>query len=198
MKKILISILILFSIYTVYVDGDVFNGLQQIGTTEGFTDLPRNKIKIVGSDKFTTQTESALALLKDLAPTAFDKVQKYIGIIEQGEHSGMWAKEKPPRYEVNDTTSFFSVTWYAGTIAHDAVHSELYHEYKAKHGLPVPADIWSGVNSEKFGILHQIGVMKKIRAPKSEIDYLDGLDGTHCDIDGDGDCDWDDYKGRDW
>jgi hypothetical protein len=40
--------------------------------------------------------------------------------------------------------------------------------------------------------------MKQIDGPQDEIDYLDSLDGTHCDLDGDGDCDAVDYENRDW
>ncbi|MBA3010669.1 MAG: hypothetical protein KKF12_22800 [Proteobacteria bacterium] len=122
----------------------------------------------------------------------------YISIIEQGSQSGMWAYEDPPRYEVNDSTAFYSVTWYAGTIAHDATHSQLYHEYKASYGIEPPDTIWTGPNAELFCIEYQTIVAQKISSPKNEIEYLDSLDGTHCDIDNDGDCDWIDYEGRDW
>jgi len=64
-----------------------------------------------------------------LAPAALEKIQKHIGIIEQGEYSHMWANEEPPRYEVDDMTSFYSIKWHAGAIAHEATHSELYHQY---------------------------------------------------------------------
>lgn len=163
---------------------------------KGLIDI--KSIKIIGNNEFITQTEDALALLQNLMPNSFEKVQQYVGMIEQGEHSGMWAYEDPPKYVVSDTTAFFSVTWYAGTIAHDATHSELYHEYLNRYGFPVADDIWSGVSAEIFCIKYQIDVMEKINAPQFEIQYLNDLDGTHCDIDGDGDCDWDDYNGRDW
>jgi len=155
-------------------------------------------VEIRGSPEFTRQTEKALSLLQNKAPDAFLKVQYFIGIIEQGEHSGMWAYEDPPRYEVSDMTAFYSVTWYAGTIAHDATHSQLYHEYLIQHGNPVPQDVWGGTKVELFCILYQINVMKSIDAPQFEIDYLISLDGKYYDIDGDGDLDWDDYYGRDW
>ena len=162
----------------VYVYGEIFNGLKHVGSIGDFIDVTDHEIKIVdnikivGSHKFITQTEAALELLKNLAPLAFEKTQKYIGIIEQGEYSHMWANEIPPRYEVDDMTSFYSIKWHAGAIAHEATHSELYHEYQAKHGLPVPADIWSSADAENFCIQYQINVMKKINAPQFDIDYL--------------------------
>jgi hypothetical protein len=157
------------------------------------------RIEIRGEADFIIQTIAALTLLEQKAPDAFEKTQTYVGIIEQGDHSGMWAWEIPPRYEVGDVTAFFSVTWYASTIAHDATHSELYAQYQAAHpGEPVPEDAYGGVEVERFCIGYQLEVSKRIGAPQSEIDYLSSLDGTHCDLDNDGDCDWDDYENRDW
>jgi hypothetical protein len=62
----------------------------------------------------------------------------------------------------------------------------------------VPEDAYGGVNIERFCIGYQLEVAKQIGAPQSEIDYLSTLDGTHCDVDHDGDCDWDDYQNRNW
>jgi hypothetical protein len=156
-------------------------------------------IRIEGSPEFIAQTQAALSLLESYAPDAYQKVQTYVGLIQQGQHSGMWAWEEPPRYEVGDATAFYSVTWYASTIAHDATHSELYHKYLDAHpGEYVPDDVWGGVEIERFCNGYQLDVLKRIGGPQSEIDYLASLDGTHCDVDNDGDCDWDDYNNRDW
>jgi hypothetical protein len=176
-----------------------------LGTPQLFQVAPTNDpsiygdIKIKGNSDFVLQTRAALTLLEQKAPDAFQKIQTYVGIIEQGKHSGMWAWENPPRYEVGDATAFFSITWYASTIAHDATHSELYAVYQAAHpSLPVPEDAYGGVKIERFCIDYQLEVSKRISAPQSEIDYLSTLDGTHCDLDNDSDCDWDDYQNRDW
>ena len=156
-------------------------------------------IKIKGNTDFIAQTRAALTLLEEKDPEAFNKIQTYVGIIEQGEHSGMWAWEVPPRYEVGDATAFFSVTWYASTIAHDATHSELYAQYQIAHpGELVPDDAYGGVEIERFCIGYQLEVAKRIGAPQGEMDYLSTLDGTHCDLDNDGDCDWQDYQNRNW
>ncbi len=156
-------------------------------------------IKIIGSEEFVTQTRAALALLEAKDIAAFNKIQTYVGIIQQGEHSGMWAWEVPPRYEVADPTAFYSLTWYASTIAHDATHSELYQQYAAAHpGENVPEDAYGGVENERFCNGYQLEVLKRIGAPQHEIDHMAAQDGTHCDVDDDGDCDWDDYQNRDW
>lgn len=157
------------------------------------------RLKIVGNSEFVSQTRKALALLEQNDTEAFIKIQTYIGIIEQGDHSGMWVWESPPRYEVGDATAFFSVTWYASTIAHDATHSELYAQYQITHpGESVPEEVFGGVEIEIFCNAYQLEILKTIDAPQSEIDYMGTLDGTHCDLDHDGDCDLTDYQHRDW
>jgi hypothetical protein len=156
-------------------------------------------IAILGDTAFVEQTLLALALLEERAPDAYEKVLRYIGVIAQDERSGMWASEDPPRYAVSDETASYSLTWYASTIAHDATHSELYHEYLAANpGGDVPDDVWTGFESERFCIAYQLDVLTRIGGSTEELDYLSSLTGTHCDIDGDQDCDWDDYEGRDW
>lgn len=168
-------------------------------TNEGDSPITYEEIRIVGNADFIDQTRLALSLLKTKAPDAYQKVLSYVAIIEQGDRSGMWAAEELPRYEVGDETAFFSVTWYASTIAHDATHSELYHRYLAEHpGESVPGDVWTGIEVERFCNAYQLDVAKRIGGPANEVDYLAGLTGTHCDVDGDGDCDWDDYVLRDW
>jgi hypothetical protein len=156
-------------------------------------------IEIRGSDAFVQQTQAALDLLEASAPDAHIKILTYVGVIEQGEHSGMWAFETPPRYEVGDATAFAGVPWYASTIAHDATHSELYYTYRRDHpGEAVPQDAWADMASERFCNAYQLDVLQRIGGSQFEIEYLAGLTGDHCDLDDDGDCDWDDYNARDW
>ncbi len=128
-------------------------------------------VEIMGSAKFTDQIVKALTLLKSKAPDAYSIVINYVKRIEQGERSGMWAYKTPPTYEIADKTAFYSLTWCAATIAHDSFHSKLYHDYKTRHGEPVPDSIWTGTEAEKQCMEHQITVMSLIGAPKSEIDY---------------------------
>ena len=156
-------------------------------------------IKIKGNSEFVTQTRAALDFTGTKSSRCIQKNPNLCWHYRAGgtqRHVGMGS---PPRYEVGDATAFFSVTWYASTIAHDATHSELYAQYQAAHpGEPVPEEAYSGVEIERFCIGYQLEVSKRIGAPQSEIDYLSTLDGTHCDVDHDGDCDWDDYQNRNW
>lgn len=110
----------------------------------------------------------------------------------------MRAYEQPPRYTVGDPTAFYSVTWYASTIAHDATHSELYQNYLALNGEPVPDSVWGGVEVELFCNSYQLDVLRRIGGTANELNYLASNKGTDCDVDGDGDCDLEDYFLRDW
>ena len=155
-------------------------------------------VDISGSAKFTNQVSKALALLSKNTPEAYSMVTNYVGRIEQGKHSGMWAYKTPPTYEMADRTTFYSVTWCAGSIAHDSFHSKLYHEHKNKHGGRVPDKVWTGVDAEKQCLKYQLAVLKKIYAPKHEIAYFSKLHGTHHDVNKDGKYDWEDHNKRNW
>jgi hypothetical protein len=155
-------------------------------------------IKIIGDPRFIRQTIRALVLLQVRAPNAYRKVVTYVGVIEHFEKSVIWTWEDPPRMTASDDTAYYSVPWYAAAMAHESLHSELYNRYQEKYGGDVPDDIYSGVEAEKTCIAYQLDVITKIGGAAGDIEYLAGLDGTHCDVDKDGDCDNDDYELQDW
>jgi len=137
---------------------------------QGCRRAPSSETEIVGSARFSDQVHQAMILLKTQDPDAYAIVTNYVGRIEEGKISGMWAYKNPPTYEMSDLTAFSSVTWCAATIAHDSFHSKLYHDYLKAHGQ-VPNDVWTGIAAEQQCMKHQIAVMEHIGAVKSEIDY---------------------------
>jgi len=155
-------------------------------------------ISVLGTREFENQINEALLLLEEKAPEAYEIVLEYIGVIKQSEKSGMNAYTSPPTYEIADRTAFYSVTWCAGSIAHDSIHSKLYNDYKDQHSTPVPDDIWTGQKVELECIKHQIEVMQKIDAPKHEIKHLKDQNGMHFDLNDNGKYDAEDYELRDW
>lgn len=157
-----------------------------------------NDIEVLGSREFIAQVTTALDLLRNQAPEEYELIRGNVGRIRQGQHSGMAAYEEPPTYEMNDRTAFYSLTWCASTIAHDAYHSKLYHDYKTSFGEPVPEDVWTGQQAELECMEFQAEVLRKIGAPEGEIRYLNSLDGTHYDVDKNGRYDENDYNARDW
>lgn len=52
--------------------------------------------EIVGSLRFTNQVHQALALLRAHDTNAYVIVTNYVGRIQQGQRSGMWAYKTPP------------------------------------------------------------------------------------------------------
>ena len=156
------------------------------------------EIDIIGSSKFKQQTRRALILLEDKAPRECQIVEKYVGRIEENQRSGMFAYRKPPTFQMSSRVAFYSVTWCAGSIAHDSYHSKLYHDYIKINGEPVPYDAWAGFEAEKKCIKYQLEVLNKIKAPMREISHCASSDGTHSDVNKDGKIDKTDYNLRDW
>jgi len=154
--------------------------------------------EIVGSARFKHQIRQALTLLKTKDKAGYLIVTKYVGRIQQGERSGMWADKTPPTYEVNDATAFYSLTWCAATIAHDSFHSKLYHDYRnprKKRSAKVPDSVWTGTVAEQKCMSHQLAVMKRIGAPEREIAYAKTQSDGRYVKDGEN---WDDYQKRNW
>ncbi len=151
--------------------------------------------EIVGSERFSKQVRQALLLLKARDAGAYAIVTSYIGRIQQGERSGMWAYRTPPTYEMSDATSSYSLTWAAATIAHDSFHSKLYHDHRKAHGGPVPDAVWTGTAAEQQCMQHQLAVMRRIGATQREIDHAMKQAGGQYTKDRET---WDEYKKRNW
>jgi len=155
-------------------------------------------VQIYGNTPFIEQVESSLKLLREKSPEAFELTLRYSPRIEQSSRSGMRAYAEPPTFDLSPKTANYSASWCAGSIAHDTYHSKLYHEYLDAHGEPVPDEEWGGKAKELECIHYQAQVLRNIGAPEYEIRYVDHLDGTHYDLNGDGKETWMDYWLRDW
>src|SRR6266446_1360656 len=149
--------------------------------------------EIVGSLRFSNQVHQALLLLKARDTNAYAIVTNYVGRIQEGERSGMWAYKTPPTYEISDITAYYSLTWCAATIAHDSFHSKLYHDYRKAHDGPVPDTVWTGKEAEGQCMKHQLVVMQHIGASTWEIDYAKKQTDGHYVKDNET---WQDYKKR--
>ncbi len=155
-------------------------------------------IRIDGDERFVLQVRACLDLLSRKAKLEYRLVRKYVGVISQGNRSGMFAWEDPPRFQMSDKTAFYSLTWCAGSIVHDAYHSFLYQKYLPDDGSRTVGHKWSGFTSEKQAIQRQLRVLKKLDAAMHEINHLKTQDGTHGDLNGDGKLTIDDFNKRDW
>lgn len=155
-------------------------------------------ITVEGDSKYKTQVKKCLKLLSIKAKPEYKLIREHIGIIFQSNKSGMEAWENPPRYLMSDKTAFYSVTWCASTIAHDAYHSYLYQKHMPSNGGKPLYEKWGGFKAEREAIKYQEKVMEKIGSSKHEINYMKTLDGTHGDTNKDGKLDSTDYKQRSW
>lgn len=155
-------------------------------------------IQLIGTTRFTGQVQSCLDLLAEKTPEDLAFIQQYIGVIKQHKKSGMVAWANPPRYEMSAKTAFYSITWCASTIAHDAMHSRLYQKYRHVQKGQLLHKLWAGFKAESRAIHFQTQVAKRLSAPEEELHYLRNLKGTHSDLDGDRKLTNKDYQKRDW
>jgi len=130
-----------------------------------------DNLEIRGTRRFKARVIQALTLLRSKTPHAYELATNNIGAISQSKHSEMAAYRKPPTFELNDQTAFYSVTWCAGSIAHDSLHSRFYFNYLKLHPgeRVVVHDAWMGEAAEKLCCEHQLRVLRQIGAPTNEI-----------------------------
>lgn len=132
-----------------------------------------DKIIIDGSPEFIEKTKNALKLLSD---TSFPSIKYYLGRITQAEYSGMRAWEKIPTFQVGETTWKSPTEWYASTIAHDAYHSFLYHDYDERYEkISVTPQAWKGAKMEKKCLEFQHKILKELNANEEDIRYVEEL-----------------------
>ena len=129
-------------------------------------------IEILGSDSFIKHTKVALAVLGN--SYSFDEVRPYLARIKQSTRSGMRAYDDPPTFDVGEATWTESSIWYAGTIAHDAYHSLLFHKYKEENKGEEPhPDVWTGSGAEKKCLEFQLQVLQELLTEDGITDYLE-------------------------
>ncbi len=163
-----------------------------------YTSATKDSIEINGTKRFVEQVSRCLDLIAKNDNKNYQFINQYIGEIKQHHTSGIDVEAKPPRFEMSSKTAFYSLTWCASSIAHDAYHSYLYQKHRAKHGAKAIPQLWTGYKAESKSIHFQRRVAQKIGAPKTELNYLLNLKGSHSDLNGDGRFSHDDYEKRDW
>lgn len=132
-------------------------------------------IEIVGERGFIEQTAAALALLRKTSEYA--QIKANIGVISQGRCSGMDVLAAKPTFYVGTkpkSPPSGGTLWYAGSIAHDSMHSKLYHDERQRLGGREPdPSVWTGSQAEKVCMFFQLQVLEELGAPKSVREYLE-------------------------
>jgi len=137
-------------------------------------------VTIRGNAEFINSTIKGLELLKEQAPDAYELVMKHIGDIVSGKPSGVFPDMLwlgPTFVIMGPSYSEGSPIEYAGALAHEAYHCELYR--KAERNNPsssVEPNAYSGEHAEGLCLQYQCDVLRRLGLDESEIkEYANGL-----------------------
>ena len=135
------------------------------------------KIEIKGDQYCKDKVNEALDFMKDNSPKFYTKVITYIGVIEcTDKNKSSYISIDTPTVTLADMKFFVTVTQLAGTLVHEAHHSELYNQYKIKNKVnEVPTEIHSGRKAEEQCVNETIKFLKEVNAPTNEIYYEENI-----------------------
>jgi len=146
-------------------------------------------IEVVGSERFKRQVRAALTLLMYKDRDGYLMVKKYLRRIKEANHSGTQVSEIPSTFYFAPRSVFYSLTWCAGVLVHEAYHCKLYRDHRDNNGYPVPAEVYGGKEAEKQCIRQQVATLKKIGGSTWELLSLGGSVGSYYTIP---------YSNRNW
>jgi hypothetical protein len=137
-------------------------------------------VTIRGNKEFISSTIKALNLLKEKVPDAYELVQRHIGDIVSGKPSGVFPDMLwlgPTFVIMGPSYSEGSTIEYAGALAHEAYHCELYRTAE-RHDPDdsVQSNAYSGEHAERSCLQYQCNVLRKLGLEESAIkEYESGL-----------------------
>lgn len=138
--------------------------VAEVAVVEGFT--------VVGHADFAAATREAILLLKK--SVSFDAIRAAVPVIEEHDCSGMNVYAPRPTFLVGEKTWTAGALWYAGAIAHDARHSQLYAAAKRRlGGLEPPPEEWRDYSGEQRALDYQAGVLRELGADARTLRYLE-------------------------
>ena len=155
---------------------------------ERIPDDIEGEIELLGPPPFIGATKAALRLLRDRAPEYADFLEHYVDRVQRHCPSGAAVGRPTSDVHISDRLWTLPAAIYASTLVHEAVH---FYQYRADPRPPRcrPA-------REREAIAYQLDVLHRLAPTSPFIDHLRKEGGTHGDLDGDGDCDGDDYVRR--
>ena len=167
---------------------------------EAATNLVAPTVKIVGGSDFQLQVSKSLLLLKLVDFETFVSVTNAVGIVQEDSKTSAAATNRPPMVRMTSNTAFHSLTWCAGALVHEAHHIALAKRRGETNQFnPVFGNVrgykdYQRDELECFAL--ELQILKKMNAPRSEIDFVRSQDGTHFDPNRDGKLDWRDLQPR--
>jgi hypothetical protein len=143
------------------------------------------KIEIIGEPEFANYIVKVLKFMNKKIPSRLKTIQKYINRIEQSSKTCQAHLNELSICYMSAKTAYYSTTWCAGSLVHEAHHAKLHLEYlknnktKIQRLLKVPRKISAMQKEELECIKQKLIACKKMNAPKKEIDCLKKADGLH-------------------
>ena len=156
------------------------------------SDDPLKLPEVIGSKDFEHEVNGSLDLLRQKDPSSLRIICRYIGRIEQSATVGMDSRETPLTFHLSPGSAYYSTTWCAGCIVHDACHSAISHLLKREHRKTSD----QMTDEELICNARQARAMRRIGASESEVQWIEHADGKHWDMDGDGKFTWNDVRLR--
>jgi len=129
---------------------------------------------IRGSDAFVRATVEALEILKARTPDVYALLQNHIGDIISGQPSGVFPNMLwlgPTVVLMGPSFSERSALEYAGTLAHEAYHCELYRAAERNiAGRFIPENAYTGEDAERSCLRYQCDVLRRLGLDEAQIE----------------------------
>jgi hypothetical protein len=131
-------------------------------------------VTIRGNEDFINLTVRAMELLEKTVPETYQLVQKHIGTPSGVFVDMLWLG--PTFVIIGPSGSNKSTPEYAGVLAHEADHCELYsNAERSDLGSHVEPSVYSGENAEKLCLQYQCDVLRKLGMSEVEVQDYEGL-----------------------
>ena len=151
------------------------------------------RLKIDGKQEFRNQVTSALQLLLQYDKDVFLQVRQYIYVIKRAEKTDFGIIDGAPAIMLTDATAFRSPTWCAGAIGRQLFHAKRYFERESLRRYLAQAPVQGRApdprlaaspllqdlkdartfeNMERTADIFQMELMRKVGAPRAELDLI--------------------------
>lgn len=132
-------------------------------------------VMIRGDEAFIQATIGALELLKARTPDVYALLKKHLALIVAREPSGVFviglAHFPTTMVDIGPAYSTASPVEYAGALAHETYHCELYR--RAEQSAPsrrVPKDAYLGRDAESQCLTYQCDALRRLGLDEARID----------------------------
>jgi len=134
------------------------------------------QVTACGDDAFVRAIVDALDILKAKTPDAYALLEKHLVTIVCVKPSGVFTKGLSSRSRtvvgMGPGWSKGSIVEYAGALAHEAYHCELYRcAEQSTPGRSVPRDAYSGEHAESLCLKYQCDVLRRLGLDEERVHF---------------------------